>query len=225
MPDATSIFTKRDPATGAVLFDFTGHIHAEGLDLDENPDISTARVQSAIQWTDASTGVKGASLQGYNTNTPNPGTNTHGFLAKVTGSVANPNALAQLSLDVNRLAGGASTISAQAGQQSITLLDDVDRSNFLQILTGAKASQFTWGSTNYNILAGPGSAAVATITWATPFLDANYSPIAVCYNANQRVFLRCIHQINAANIRVTVENQSGVAEAGFVYAFALRGAP
>jgi hypothetical protein len=48
MPSATPIFTKRDPLTGAVLFDFSGHIHASGLDLDvseNNPDQTRS-----VQW-------------------------------------------------------------------------------------------------------------------------------------------------------------------------------
>lgn len=50
MPDATPIFTTRDPVTGAVLFDFTGHIHAEGLDLDATESAGTPADDNSIRW-------------------------------------------------------------------------------------------------------------------------------------------------------------------------------
>lgn len=52
MPDATPIFTTRDPATGAVLFNFSGHVHAEGLDLSSGPVAAFTDVQ-AVEWTDS----------------------------------------------------------------------------------------------------------------------------------------------------------------------------
>lgn len=48
MPDAQPIFTKRDPTTGAVLFDFSGHIHASGLDLDVADN--TFGPVNAVEW-------------------------------------------------------------------------------------------------------------------------------------------------------------------------------
>lgn len=50
MPSATPIFTKRDPATGAVLFDFSGHIHADGLDLDATQSGGTPADDNSIRW-------------------------------------------------------------------------------------------------------------------------------------------------------------------------------
>ncbi len=60
MPDVTPLFTKRDPVTGAVLFDFSGHIHATGLDLDAG--IVTAADVNMIRWINQNNGQRAAQI-------------------------------------------------------------------------------------------------------------------------------------------------------------------
>jgi hypothetical protein len=67
MPSATPIFTKRDPTTGAVLFDFSGHVHASGLDLDvseNNPDQTRS-----VQWIRTASQANPGTLAGFETTT------------------------------------------------------------------------------------------------------------------------------------------------------------
>lgn len=69
MPDATSLFTTRDPVTGAVLFEFDGHIKADGLDLitHEGPGSvpSPVPVDNVVDWQRASNGSYVASVAGH----------------------------------------------------------------------------------------------------------------------------------------------------------------
>lgn len=66
MPDVTPLFTKRDPVTGAVLFDFDGHINAEGIDFVANQSLTyTAPPKGTIQWhRDTTDGARVAEIQG-----------------------------------------------------------------------------------------------------------------------------------------------------------------
>jgi hypothetical protein len=64
VPDHISdTYITIDPVTGAVTFDFAGHVHATGLDLDassQGPQAVTA--QSKIRWLEVGTGAERASI-------------------------------------------------------------------------------------------------------------------------------------------------------------------
>lgn len=70
MPKGSPKYFTRDPVTGAVLFDFDGHVHATGLELDADT-VFPPNIDNRIDWIRQSDGGRVATMGGSGIVNPN----------------------------------------------------------------------------------------------------------------------------------------------------------
>jgi hypothetical protein len=68
-PDRSPFFApdggQRIDGNGRVTYDFTGHVHALGLDLDAGADIDASAADRKVRWTDTGNGAVVAEVYGF----------------------------------------------------------------------------------------------------------------------------------------------------------------
>ena len=63
MPTSTDTYVEVQP-DGSITFDFTGHVHAQGLDLDAGPNAAVPARINSVSWIDAGNGALVANVAG-----------------------------------------------------------------------------------------------------------------------------------------------------------------
>lgn len=154
-------FITVDPATGAVGVDFTGHVHAKGLDLDE-AQVGVPPDTDRVRWLDPG-GVAREFLAGVNfggqrrllaESTGAVGQDAQVFLAAIGDAGAS-----SARIEINAGPGGTSVDAILGGPISRRISDTLGRSGFVQITNsvalgehllniGTATVTFPGGSTN-----------------------------------------------------------------------------
>lgn len=162
-------YLQVDPTTGLVTAVFTG-----GIILTEQPPTFLPTLNGALQWRDAAGNTREFIQSQVAANIHELDVNS-----AADGSMAGAN-FAQLSLQ-SKPAGisvaGDSRISASAGgpggNKSVRIIDDLQRSNFMQLIVGTPANlQAQVGS---KVVSFPGGANVSNpgaVTFPSPFPTA-----------------------------------------------------
>lgn len=166
---------QRVDAQGHITYDFTGHIHAQGLDLDAGADIATIPNDRRVRWQLQSDGSVVADVYGTYYDSGQGFNIAQGVLealrripqdvARATLRAALPSGVASAEARLDAVSdpepGGGSRphIDAYAGGRTALLTDDAGRSSFIQA-PGATG--------NYRIEVGVGQARVSILAgWST----------------------------------------------------------
>lgn len=168
-----NVLTVKNGLIGA---DFTGHVHAQGLDLDAGTN-NTPPSQDRIRWLRTSDGGMAASIFGYSQGGTEAVSLAAAAVAQADRAIASLDAyddqgVSRAELGVQQTNRGAGLVSAYASLdngQFATLLDDTGASSFLQLLSAHEVHIDDNGGAFYNIaipiIAGGGN-------WATSFNTA-----------------------------------------------------
>src|SRR6185312_11804596 len=186
---------------GHVTYDFTGHVHAAGLDLDAGAD-SAPPDDRRVRWLTESGGVV---AQVYGTRQ-----GTHNLLVAKAGDPANVNDAnfeAQAAstagaalLDLIAGATGVSVRAAAAGK-SATVIDNLGRSSFL-FSVGGVAIRVNMGSFP-GVSFGGGAGAFVTIAHGlggSPSGSIGGAQVGVTASDTQAVFSVGVYSWDATNI-------------------------
>lgn len=174
-----------DPVTGLVGADFTGHVHAEGLDL--TAAVTLSPIEDRISWIRASDGTVAADLAGFANGalTVNAYAPTQASQSVAQLEAADDQGTGQAILQVRQTNRGAgqTDVVAIAGSHQPTIIDAAGASNLAQLpsalktqtlfgavsaagaITGTSSSGFTVTNT---------SAGLYTITFSGAFADIGY---------------------------------------------------
>jgi hypothetical protein len=169
MPDAVPIFTKRDPVTGLVLFDFTGHIQAQGVDFTE-PVVTTTGAatptDSVVQWLDPA-GLQRSAISGRHIQQVLPvAVDLHQLLVQADDrvSIVVPDYLTQNALvDVD---GQAGAVYVKGGAERRLAVDQNANSDFVQT-TSTKLQAFNSNQAAVNVALGYDTGVTAALASGT----------------------------------------------------------
>lgn len=123
MPTLIANYLTVDPVTGAVGADFTGHVHAAGVDLDASPITSTPASGNLIRWLQQPGGALVAQVAGET-----DGTTNLGILR-----APSPNGLSGAQLAVSATNAAQSVTATVDGVTDAVLVDQLGRASFVQL--------------------------------------------------------------------------------------------
>ena len=164
-------YITQDPLTGAVGANFTGHVKAAGLDINETTaPLGGVVPLSALIFRNPADNSVGSYVQGYNSSVQNPGTDTH--LIQLVAKGSSPSSGAGIGLE-NDEPGDLSTIQIQANQITRVLLDSTGVSGYPQLAPGTSRQVQDYGPYSCGAMSVPAGGDVnADVTVPQAVLDA-----------------------------------------------------
>lgn len=166
MPDFNPNFLARDPVTGLTFYDFDGHIHAKGLDLDTTLNTGIPDLDKEIKWTRADTGKLTGEI--YSLTNPS-GTEDNATLIRNWNQAGTKSAIIEAATSPQ-----PSVVKASADQQTKEIIRGDGTSDFLKLVINAnrniaiKKGAISWPG---------GSAQSNTMNVAHGLTDINFNPI------------------------------------------------